>query len=155
MMEFLLSKLWLVIAGLALMAVVLASFGSLDDRMAEGDLSRAMAATSNVLSEMETCPLGTTVRLTPEMPSGSTMRIGNGTLWLVRDGNDLMLSCPAQVVAIENGRVVSFIEASPGMSITATRAAVDGTIVTVVQLEKTELSSSTASTNLLVSSSVL
>lgn len=155
MMEFLLSKLWMIIAGLAVMAAVLASFGSLDDRTAEGDTMNALAATGDVLSEMESCPIGTTVRLSPEIPSGSALRIGNGSVWLVREGNDLMISCSAKVTALENGEVIPFVEALPGQSITATRASVDGTVVTVVQLEKTELSSSTAATNLFVSSSVL
>lgn len=155
MTEFLLSKLWMVIAGLAVMAAVMASFGSLDDRTAENGLKAEMASTSNILEELSSCPVGTTVRIAPDIPADSVLRVGNGSLWLVRDGPDLLMPIRSEVIAMEGGVAVPYIEARPGDLFSATRMEINGARSTVVQLEKTELSSFTASTNLRASSSVL
>ncbi|KQM11290.1 hypothetical protein AOA80_09020 [Methanomassiliicoccales archaeon RumEn M1] len=155
MMEFFLSKLWMIIAGLAVMGAILASFGALDDRTVEEGLMAEMASTSNILEEMNGCPVGTMVRIVPDLPSEAVLRIGNGSLWLVRGGPDIMVEIHSEVVAMEGGLVVPYVEAAPGGAFIASRAEQNGTLVTVVQLEKTELSSLTASTNLRASSSVL
>ena len=155
MMEFLLSKLWMVITGLAVMAAVVAAFGSLDDRTAEGGLKTEMASTSNILEELSGSPVGTTVRIAPDIPADSVLRVGNGSLWLVRGGSDLLMPIRSEVIAMEGNVAVPYIEARPGDSFSATRMEINGMRSTVVQLEKTELSSFTASTNLCASSSVL
>ncbi len=155
MMEFLLSKLWMVIAGLAVMAVVIASFGSLDDRTTEDGLRDEMASASNILEEMHGCPAGTTVRIAPDIPADSIMRVGNGSLWLVRDGPDLVIPIRSKIVAMEDGIAVPFVETRPGGHFLATRVVIDGVQVTIVQAEKMKLSSFMASTNLRTSSSVL
>ena len=155
MIEFFLSKIWMIMAGLAVMAVVMAAFGSLDDRTAEDDLRTELASVSNIMEELHSCPVGTTVRIVPHLPPDSVLRVGNGSLWLVRDGPDVLLPIRSEVVAMEDGIAVPYVEAHSGGSFLAFRAVLNGTQVTVVQLEKTELSSVTASTNLRASSSVL
>lgn len=154
MMEFLLSKLWLFLAGAAVLAVTVAAFGSLHDAFAEEGTRAAVDEVRSVLAELDGCPPGTLVRLAPDLPSGSALRVGNGTVWLVREGADIGLAGPA-VVALRDGSAVAYIEARPGDVMVAERRTAGDSVVTFVQLEKAAASSSTALTNLWASASLL
>lgn len=154
MLEFLLSKLWMFIAGTAAIAVVLAAFGGLNGSLAEEGTRSAVEDVSGTLAELGSCPVGTTVRLAPDLAPGTVIRVGSGAVWLVRDGGDLMVTGPT-VVPRQDGHPAAYVEAGPDDTIVAQRLLVDGKTVTVVQVEKAAASSSTAATNRLASSSVL
>jgi hypothetical protein len=154
MMEFVLSKVWLFIGGLTLLAVVLASFGSLNSNLQEDRDVEAAEGFSDVVQKMASAP-GCRMSFSGDevVPEGARFTFQAGAIIAERGGHQRIVPVPIDVELIEGGRPVESL--AIGRADVILLRSVEGPEGTIVQLEKVDATALTASTNLLLSSSVL
>lgn len=158
MIEFLWSRVALTASGLVIMAVILASFASLDDSTRD----RAAADGARELSELlEAFPkYGEGASLAVEtsrfLPTPEhRLVVSNGSVWTVHGGERTAMECSAGLMLLAHGQAVRTLELPYGETVRLENRMVGGGLLVAVQLEKVSAMSFTASTNLLPSASVL
>lgn len=110
MMEFVLSRVWMVIAGLAVMAAILASFAGLNGSVERGMDREGASALSSMVSDLQRS--GATADLKVEMRD---LLGGHGSFSIKRWGIDAGGSAAFHnmVALIEGGREVEAMEVGP------------------------------------------
>lgn len=110
MMEFVLSRVWMVIAGLAVMAAILASFAGLNGSVERGMDREGASALSSMVSDLQRS--GATADLKVEMRD---LLGGHGSFSIKRWGIDAGGSAAFHnmVTLIEGGREVEAMEVGP------------------------------------------
>jgi hypothetical protein len=152
MIEFVLSRVWMVIAGLAMIAVVLAAFNGLDQGVRDGADIEGAKALVGVIEEMSTVHGPAELRVQVDellMGKGTFLEVRPGSVWVHGPDHARAVTCPTAIVLIDGGDVTDKLVLRSG-DLVAVRT--DGS---EVQLEKVFTTSLTASVNLAHSSSVL
>lgn len=157
MMELVMSRVWMVIAGLVLAGVVLSSFGALDDRTreaAELEGARALASTVEALgSNGQEGAL--TIIVDDILPDGHrSLTIYEGSIWIGAGPSAMAVTIPHGAVLMADEERVESLTLMAGDLLIA-RSYLDPDGNRAVQLEKVSATNFTASTNLLHSFSVL
>lgn len=153
-MEFVLSKVWMVLGGLALAAVVTASFASLNLGAGAEQEMRGAEALSDILSGMSSTPGGEMVIEIKDLVSGdSCFVIRKGSVWLESGGVKKMIPSLANIIMLSDAGEVDELRLCCSDILRINSIATEDGVA--VQLEKVDATAWTASTNLLHSSSVL
>ncbi|MBI0584678.1 MAG: hypothetical protein ISF22_10700 [Methanomassiliicoccus sp.] len=153
MIEFVMSRVWMVIAGVAVMAVIVASFAGLDrnvQREVEMEGAETLAAVMNELAAWE--GQGET-RVEVDgllIEREATIMICPGSIWVNGPSSSRAVGCATDLILVDGGRQVDSLELAHGDHVVI-RTAGDG----IVQLEKVSATARTAETNLSHSSAVL
>ncbi len=156
MMELIMSRVWLVIAGLMVTGAVLYSFGALDDRgrsASEMEGAKSLARSIEVL-RTDVCE-GTLVFEAKDLlpAGGDALRVFNGSIWIGEGRTARAIDMSSPVVLISDGVRVDQLIIHEGDSLTVRSF---GTLEErKVQLEKVSAMNLTVSTNFLHSSFVL
>jgi len=156
MMELIMSRVWLVIAGLMMTGAVLYSFGVLDDNernASEMVGAEALASSIEALSTSvhEGMVMFEAKDLLPN--GGDPLRVYNGSIWVGDGATAQAVNMAAPVVLFSDGdRVSDIIVHSDDVLILRSIGALSER---EVQLEKVSATNLMVSTNLLHSSSVL
>lgn len=155
-MELIMSRVWLVIAGVMVTGAVLFSFGALDDHSRDAaemegaeSLARSIGHLSSDVSE------GTLVFEAKDLlpPNGDPLRVYNGSIWVGEGTSARAVDIGSPIALISDGeRVDHLIVHSDDLLIIRSTGALEGR---EVQLEKVSATNLTVSTNFLHSSSVL
>jgi hypothetical protein len=156
--EFLWSRVALTACGLAVMAVIMASFASLDDSSTDRAAIDGATELGELLERFPGCGEGASMVIeasrflpTPE----HSLIVANGSVWTMHDGKRTAVECSAPVLLCSNGEAAATLELRYGQSVRLENRIVDSKVLVTVQLEKVSTISFTASTNLLHSASVL
>jgi hypothetical protein len=97
MIEFVLSKLWTVLFGLALIGVLVTSFDTIDRDCQIRDMEVEMENIMKVLDGISDLPVGSSLAVSLEgmICEGEALEFENGSLRLLRE--DISFSCPYQI----------------------------------------------------------
>lgn len=158
MIEFLWSRVALTACGLAIMAVLAASFTSLDDSRRDRAALDGAAEFAELLEHFPSYGVGAAadVEASRFLPTpGHTLQVANGSVWTVHGDDRRAVEGPAGLLLLSHGEEVGALELSHGQSVRLENREVGGRVVVAVQLEKVSTMSSTAPTNLRHSASVL
>lgn len=157
MLEFFLSKMWLFLAGFALIGAVTSAFTQLNGDMVREDMTEVVADLSEAIEGVNGSPRGTTltVRMDSLLGPDRTAVVTNGSVWVEWSRGRVAAECSAEVVLLDGEATVDRLAIGLRDRLILTKSVVEGRSVTVVQLEKVETISLTTSTSLLASSSVL
>jgi hypothetical protein len=151
MIEFILSRVWMIMAGIAVMVVIVAAFDGLQDHMTQEAFTDGAEVLSEMIDAMEQEGQGE-VRVEMDAllsSSGTTMEVRPGSIWMHNGDQTRAVECPS-IQLVDRGVHVP--------SITLTRG--DAVIIRStnggpVQVEKVSATALTPSTNLMHSSTVL
>lgn len=156
MIEFVMSRVWLVIAGLAMAGVVLVAFTGLDD----GTRDRAAVDGANALADL-TEELRTNGQVGEVRVDGRdvifdddySLRVCNGSIWVQSGQKEHAVAGPRDLVLVEGNRTVDSLTIRRSDQLVVRSFMTGGKLG--IQLEKLDATSLTASMNSLHSSSVL
>ncbi len=156
MMELIMSRFWLVIAGMMVTGALLFSFGALDDRSrdaAEMEGAESLARSIEALSS-DVCEGTLMLEAKDLLPaSGDPLRVYDGSIWIGEGASARAVDIGSSIVLISDGDQVDhlIIYSDDVLSIRSC-----GPLeVRVVQLEKVSATNLMVSTNFLHSSFVL
>ncbi len=160
MLEFILSKTVLIVFSLAVLVAAGSMISSFYSVQENGDMDASLQQVANLLIQADASGSESKVRLDMReyLGSESLLRIGNGLIMLLHDGQVSAASLPADMqmkVLDETGLERTAIEVTRSDFLTIDRAYVDGTLVTIVYIEKVDATFSTALMNRSTSSIVL
>jgi hypothetical protein len=156
MIEFVMSRVWLVIAGLAVAGVVVLSFTGLDDGARDKVAVDGANTLGGLIEELQNNGQTGEVRVDGQdilFDDDHTLRVCNGSIWVQSGSREHAIDGPRDLVLVEGHRDVDGLTIQRSDQIILRSFMVNGQIV--VQLEKVDATSLTASTNSLHSSSVL
>ncbi len=156
MIEFVMSRVWLVIAGLAMAAAVLVAFTGLDDGTRDKAAMDGANALADLIEDLRVKGQIGEVRVDGRdviFDDGHSLRVCNGSIWVQSGQEEHAVAGPRDLVLVEEGRAVDSLTIRPGDQLVLRSFMIGGKIG--VQLEKVDATSLTASTNSLHSSSVL
>lgn len=156
MMELIMSRVWLVIAGMMMTGAVLYSFGALNDNdRYASEMEGAEALARSIESLGTSVPEGTVVFEAKDLlpAGGGPLRVYNGSIWIGERATARAVDLPTPVVLISDGARVDHLIVDGG-DVLIIRSI--GTLEErVVQLEKVSAMNLMVSTNVLHSSFVL
>jgi len=130
--EFVMSRVWMVVAGLAVAAVIMAAFGGLNDGIAEHRSMAGAGSIADLIEELEAEAGAAEMRVTMDgmIADGETIVIHPGSIWVQGDGRSRAVACSSNIILFDNGRTVDELRLASG-DVIVVRAS-SGT----VQLEK-------------------
>jgi hypothetical protein len=156
MIEFVMSRVWLVIAGLAMAAAVLVAFTGLDDGTRDRAAVDGANALADLIGDLRTNGQTGEVRIDGRdviFANGYSLRVCNGSIWVQNGQTERAVVGPGDLVLVEGSHIVDTMTIRP-LDQLVVRSFLSGGKMGV-QLEKVDATSLTASTNSLHSSSVL
>lgn len=127
------SRVWMVIAGLAVAAVILAAFGGLNDSIAGRHGTAGAESIAKVIEELEAEDCTLEMRLSLEelmVDREDVIVIHPGSIWVLGDGKSRAVACSSNIALLDNGQQVDELRLGCGDALVI--RASSGT----VQLEK-------------------
>lgn len=109
MMEFVLSRVWMVMVGLAFMAVIVAAFAGLDQRMMERSDAEGAEALAGIIRDMghEEGYVEMEIDLHRTIASPETeLTICPGSIWIQKEGIGRAVACSSDIDLFDNGKRV-------------------------------------------------
>ena len=109
MIEFVMSRVWMVIAGLAVAVVILAAFGGLNDSIAQSRNMTGAESIAEVIAELEagdgTAEMSITIdRMIAD--KGDVILIHPGSIWVLGGGKGRAVACSPDIALLDNGQRV-------------------------------------------------
>ena len=133
MIEFVMSRVWMVVAGLAVAAAVLVAFGGLNDSITEHRSTAGAGSIADLIDELEAEDGAAEMRVAVDRmiaDRGTALVIYPGSIWVQSDGQSRAVACSSNIALLDNGQRVDELRLGSG-DVIVIRAS-SGT----VQLEK-------------------
>jgi len=156
MLEFITSRVWMIIAGLVLAGAIMGAFNGLDRQTVDQAALDRASSLGDVIEEMRWTGQTGEVRIdarTLLVDKSHSLVVNDGSIWVRSGGRSTAVDGPSGLVLLDDGTDVKELIVTWSDTVILSARAPGGTIV--VQVEKVDATSFTASTNLLHSSSVL
>lgn len=109
MIEFVMSRVWMVIVGLAMAAVILAAFGGLNENIADSRSMAGAEAIAGIIDDLEDEEGSVELRIEiDEMIAdrGTVLIIHPGSIWVQDEAGRRAVACSSDIVLLDGGQRV-------------------------------------------------
>jgi hypothetical protein len=112
MIEFVMSRVWLIIAGLAVVAVVLATFAGLDAGTRDRGAADGANALADLMEGLRTSGQVGEVQVDGRdllFDDGHSLRVCNGSIWVKAGSKERAVEGPQDILLVEGNRCVDVL----------------------------------------------
>ena len=109
--------MWMVVAGLAVAAVILAAFGGLNDSIVERQRNAGIESIADLIAELEAEDGAVEMRIAVDgmvVDREDVIVICPGSIWLLGDGESRAVACSSNIALVDDGQRVDELRLGSG-----------------------------------------